>query len=132
MFFDCGLEQPGIAPPAIAVALEPSFGSPVYVSQRARCNAFEILEVGDVVMGFTETCEFCGQVCLHFRAEPGHVFSVLKTFRCIENHEAWTRWDRRESTASVVSTCQITAAAVWAQSGDFIVVLRGPRMRVLL
>jgi len=129
-FFECGLIRPMEAPQALAVRLRTLFPGGAVISRAARCNAFEVVWVDDVVIGETGGVTFLGKVTLHCRPTAGECLTFLETWTCLESLATHSRWDRKTPGGRCVRTDDILAACVYADCGDNIVrVLRGPRAR---
>ena len=130
-FFTSGLLGAAVPPLEILEVLHNVFGAMALfkVSHVARCNVYECVSKGDVVMGVSGDREFLGRVLLHCSASE-QCFTLLETWACVESFATHARWRTRDPAMALVPLEAISGACVWAVDGDSeLVALRGPRVR---
>ena len=138
-FFDVGLIHATAPCPPIIGLFETVFGTSVAlgVAHKARCNIYEIVSRGDIVMGAVSGCDFLGRVVEHCSTTTTTTkgvevqnFTILETWVCKESAATYTRWCTRSPELAMVPLNAILGACTWAMDGEFeCVVLRGPRVR---
>ena len=127
-FMDAGLVGAKSEIPASVLELLTPW-RPAQYAKKARCSAFEIVSVDDVVIGYSEGHQFVGKVCIHVSDGKSTFYTMLQLYQMVES-DAWhTSWRTTNPVAGVVYTTDICCAAIYCSDGDLLTVLHGPRSR---
>ena len=130
-FFQVGLLH-GVAPsPQMEGALGEIFGrgASFKAAKHVRCNEYEVVSIGDVVLGREGDVEFLGEVAQHVSAST-ECFSILSCTDCVESTAHYARWSNGPVSLQLVRTRSILGAVPFARDADGLTKLRGGRVRV--
>ena len=97
-------------------------------AKQARCNEYEVVSIGDVVLGREGDVEFLGEVAQHVSVST-ECFSFLSCTDCVESTAHYARWSNGPVSLQLVRTRSILGAVPFARDADGLTTLRGGRVR---
>ena len=134
-FFQVGLLQGAPPSPQMEGALGEIFGpgASFKAARQARCNEYEVISIGDMVMGKEADAEFLGEVVQNVSVSTNDVhecFTILSCTCAVESSAHHARWSNGPGALQLVRTRSIVGAVPFARDADGLTTLRGGRVRL--